>query len=54
MLNKDIIQYVESYLGYQKNKAVTHKLYSLLQSLGLAYLQWKSIAIDFITALRLS
>jgi hypothetical protein len=53
-MNKDIIQYVQSCPNCQKNKAMRHKSYGLLQPLELAYSPWKSIAMDCITDLPLS
>jgi hypothetical protein len=53
-MDQEIIEYIRSYLEYQKDKATCHKPYGLLLPLELPYALWTSIAIDFIMDLPLS
>ena len=53
-MNERIIDFVQSCPECQKNKAAWHQPYGLSSSLELLYTPWKSIAMDFITELRLS
>jgi len=53
-MDKDIIDFVRSCPECQKNKAVHHQPYGLLNPLELPYAPWQSIVMDFITDLPLS
>jgi transposase InsO family protein len=53
-INEEIIRYVQSCPECQRNKAVRHKAYGLLQPLEPAYAPWQSFAMDFISDLSLS
>ena len=53
-MKKHIIEYVQSCLPYQQDKARRHKQYGLLSPLELPYAPWQSISMDFITSLPLS
>jgi hypothetical protein len=46
-----IIDYIQSYVECQKDKAACYQKYGLLQPLELPYAPWRSIAMDFITDL---
>jgi hypothetical protein len=50
-MDKTIIDYIQSCVECQKDKAARHLKYGLLQPLELPYAPWRSIAMDFITDL---
>ena len=53
-MNKQITDFVQSCLQYQKNKAAQHQPYGLLTPMELPFAPWQSITMDFITDLPLS
>lgn len=53
-MKRTIIEYVQSCLPCQQDKARRHKQYGLLSPLELPYAPWQSISMDFITGLPLS
>jgi len=53
-MNECIIDFVQSYLECQQNKASRHHPYGLSSPLELPYAPWQSIAMDFITELPVS
>jgi transposase InsO family protein len=50
-MDETIIDYIQSCVECQKDKAARHLKYGLLQPLELPYAPWRSIAMDFITNL---
>jgi hypothetical protein len=50
-MDETIIDYIQSCVECQKDKAARHQKYGLLQPLELPYAPWRSIAMDFITDL---
>jgi transposase InsO family protein len=50
-MDETIIDYIQSCIECQKDKAARHQKYGLLQPLELPYAPWQSIAMDFITDL---
>jgi transposase InsO family protein len=50
-MDETIIDYIQSYVKYQKDKVAYHLKYGLLQPLELPYAPWQSITMDFITDL---
>ena len=53
-MNERIIDFVQSCINCQQNKAARHHPYGLSSSVELPYAPWQSIAMDFITDLPLS
>jgi len=51
-INERIIDFVQSCINCQRNKAAQHHPYGLSSPLELPYAPWQSIAMDFITDLH--
>ena len=53
-MKRTIIEYIQSCLPCQQNKARRHRKYGLLSPLELPHAPWTSLSMDFITGLPLS